>query len=85
MLAGEGAGGRQEAGVHASTVVEQVPHSDLDLFALSSGGWGFVVGGGGLWCGEAVTGGYVNGRCGAGADSVGAQAGKESVDISWVG
>ena len=29
VLAGEGAGGRQKAGVHASTVVEQVPHSDL--------------------------------------------------------
>ena len=53
VLAGEGAGGRYKAGVHASTVVEQVPHSDLELLTLGSRGGGLVVGGGGLWCGEA--------------------------------
>ena len=85
VLAGEGAGGRQKTGVHASTVVEQVPHSDLELLTLGSRGGGFVVGGGGLWCGEAVAGWDVDRWCGAGSDAVGAQAGKESVDVSGVG
>ncbi len=44
-----------------------------------------MVGGGGLWCGEAVAGGCVDGRCGARSDAVGAQACRKSVDISWVG
>ena len=51
---------------------------------MIGGGWGFLVGGGRLWCGEAVAGGYVDGRCGARADAFGAQASKEGIDVSGV-
>ncbi len=85
MLAGEGASGGEKTGVHAATVIKKVAYGYLQLLALSGGGGGFVVDGGGLWCGEAVARGDVDGRSRAGANALGAQAGKEGIDVSGVG
>ena len=43
LLRGEGTGGREDAGIHCPTIVEQIANGYLQFFGLAGSGGGRVV------------------------------------------
>ena len=86
LLTCQSTGGREDAGIHAPTVIEHVPycHCHLELLALSLGGGGFGIDGRGLGGDGAKAGRRVYGRRRASFDAVGSQTGEKRVHVAGI-
>ncbi len=84
LFACEGTGGRQDAGVHQTAIVEEVANGHLQVLPLGGGSGGLGVGGGNLRGGRSESWGGVHGRRVARLNAFRAKTSEEGVGVPGV-